>query len=93
MSDVRIAMRKEFWRELMNSPEMDAALLAEAKRAAADSDSRVGSPSHPKNLKNPNFVAKTVTRHGASSPYLIGLVIAANPRSMWKARRDGVLHQ
>lgn len=91
-ADVRLEMRREFWRELMASPELEAALLSEAERVAAESEARVGAPARHKDLRNPNFVAKTVTRHGKSSPYPVGLVIAANPRSMWKARHEGALH-
>ena len=92
-ADVRLELRREFWRELLNSPEVAAALLSEAERVASESDARVGQPARPRGLRNPNFTARTATRHGKSSTYLVGLVIAANPRSIWKARHDGALHQ
>lgn len=90
-ADVRLEMRREFWRELMASPELEAALLIEAEHVAAEAEARVGAPPRPKDLRNPNFVAMTATRYGKTSPYPVGLVIAANPRSIWKARHEGAL--
>lgn len=91
-SAVELRLNKRFWPELMNAAAMAAALQGEAERIAAASDAECGAPSRASNLRNPNFVARTAVRHGTSSPYIIGLVIAANPRSMWKSRHDGVLH-
>ena len=91
-SAVELRLNKRFWPEVMNSASMAAALQGEAERIAAASDAECGAPGRASNLRNPNFVARTAVRRGTASPYLIGLVIAANPRSMWKSRHDGVLH-
>lgn len=93
MSDVRVEFNRNYWASIMNSDAMRRRLQSEADRVAAASDARCGTPTRPRTFDNPNFVAKTDTRQGKSSPYLVGLVIAANPRSIWKANHAGVLHR
>lgn len=80
-----------FWPGVMTSGEMRSALQAAADLEAATARARAGQPHHPHQLRNPDFVAKTATRNGKDSQYLVGLVIAANPRSIYKSRHDGVL--
>lgn len=91
MSGVRVELNRSYWASLMNSPELQKRLQSAAERVAAASDARCGQPTRPRTFKNPNFVAETDTRQGRNSPYLVGLVIAANPRSIWKSTHDGVL--
>ena len=91
MSGVRVELNSSYWASLMNSPELRGRLQEKAEEVAAASDARCGEPARPRAFKNPNFAATTGTRQGRSSPYLVGLVIAANPRSIWKSRHDGVL--
>lgn len=80
-----------FWGECMTSPALKSALQEAADEAASAADARVGRPSRAAEYRNPDFVAKTAVRHGSSSDYLVGLVIAANPRSIYKSRHDGAL--
>lgn len=80
-----------FWPGVMTSPEMREALRDAAELYASSANARIGQPSRPKAFRNPNFVAKTAIRHGSDSNYYVGLVIAANPRSIYKARHDGAL--
>ena len=85
-SKVTLEWHKEFWGECMHSPQLAAALQAAAATESAKANARIGASSHQSDFKNPNFTTRVVTRNGTSSPYYVGLVIAANPRSIYKAR-------
>lgn len=87
MGAVELKWNREFWGECMHSPEMASALQSAAEGERAKAEARIGAPSRKANLRNPDFVSKVVTRHGKSSDYYVGLVIAANPRSIYKAKR------
>lgn len=89
---VSFKWNRSFWGECMTSPALKAALQSAAEERAAAADAGIGQPSRARDLRNPNFVAKTAIRHGTSSNYLVGLVIAANPRSIYKSRHDGALN-
>ena len=93
MSGSAVSFRwdRGFWPGVMTSGQMRSALQSAADLEAAAARARIGAPSHPHQLRNPDFVAKTATRRGSDSPYLVGLVIAANPRSIYKSRHDGAL--
>lgn len=86
MATVEFKWRKEFWGECFHSPQLAAALQVAADEKAAEAKSRIGAPSRKTNLRNPDFVSRVVTRKGTSSPYYVGLVVAANPRSIYKAK-------
>lgn len=88
---VRVEWDRRFWARYLRSEQVRSALQSAAGRIAAEADGRVGAPTRGQRLRNSNFAASVVTRHGASSEYLVGLVIAANPRSNWKALHDGAL--
>lgn len=90
-ASVSFKWNREFWGECMTSPQLVAALQAAATLEAGQAKARIGQPSRKTNFRNPDFVAKTATRHGRSSDYAVGLVIAANPRSIYKSRHDGAL--
>lgn len=83
---VTFKWNKAFWGECMTSPGMAAALQGAANVEMGRAESRIGTPSHKTNLRNPNFTTRVATRHGSSSDYFVGLVIAANPRSIYKAQ-------
>jgi hypothetical protein len=83
---VTFKWNKEFWGECMHSPQLAAALQEAADTKAGEAEAKIGEPSRATNLKNPNFVTKVATRNGTNSPYYVGLVIAANPRSIYKAQ-------
>lgn len=85
MGAVEFKWNREFWGECFHSPEMAAALQSAAEGEQSKAEARIGAPSRKTNLRNPDFVSKVVTRHGSSSDYYVGLVIAANPRSIYKA--------
>lgn len=80
-----------FWPGVMTSGEMRSALLQAADLYASAARARIGSPSRPRKFANPDFATRTAIRHGSTSNYYVGLVIAANPRSIYKARHDGAL--
>ena len=88
---VSLRWDRGFWPGVMTSGEMRSALQSAADLEAAAARARIGQPHHPHQFRNQDFVAKTATRRGSDSPYLVGLVIAANPRSIYKARHDGAL--
>ena len=90
-SAVTFRWDRGFWPGVMTSGEMRSALQAAANLEAAAARARLGQSNHPHQFRNPDFVAKTATRRGSDSPYLVGLVIAGNPRSIYKSRHDGVL--
>ncbi len=85
MAAVEFKWNRQFWGECMHSPELAAALQDAAEDEQEKAEARIGAPSRKTNLRNPDFVSKVVTRHGSSSDYYVGLVIAANPRSIYKA--------
>ncbi len=88
---VTFKWNRSFWGECMTSPALRAALQSAAEERAAVADAGIGQPSRAHGFRNPNFVAKTAIRHGTSSNYYVGLVIAANPRSIYKSRHEGAL--
>lgn len=88
---VSFKWNRSFWGECMTSPALKSALQSAAEELAGVADARVGQSSRHSEYRNHNFVAKTAIRHGASSNYLVGLVIAANPRSIYKSRHEGAL--
>lgn len=88
---VSFKWNRSFWGECMTSPALKSALQSAAEERASAADARVGQSSQHREYRNPNFVAKTAIRHGTSSNYLVGLVIASNPRSIYKSRHDGAL--
>lgn len=90
-SAVSFKWNRGFWPGVMTSAQMRGALLVAAEAEAAAARGRIGQPHHPHRFRNPNFTAAVVTRHGKDSPYLVGLVRAGNPRSIYKARHDGAL--
>lgn len=85
MAAVEFKWNRQFWGECMHSPELAAALQDAAEGEQEKAEARIGTPSRKTNLRNPDFASKVVTRHGSSSDYYVGLVIAANPRSIYKA--------
>lgn len=90
-SRVTFKWNKGFWGECMTSPQLRSALQSAAETQAAVAEARVGACPRRNNLRNDNFYATTATRHGSSSSYLVGLVKAGNPRSIWKSRHEGAL--
>lgn len=91
MSDVDIKVSRSFWSEYLTSQEVSEKLMAAAESVAARAESRIGTPSRPRTFDNPNFGTQVVVRHGKDGDYCVGLVIAANPRSIYKALHDGAL--
>ncbi len=92
-SKVTLEWNKEFWGECMHSPQLAAALQAAADEESANANARIGTSQHQADFKNPNFGTRVVTRKGTSSPYYVGLVIAANPRSIYKAQHGQAFKQ
>lgn len=82
---------RSFWGGCMTSPALKSALQSAADERASAAEAAIGQPSRAREYKNPDFVATTAIRRGKSSNYLVGLVIAANPRSIYKSRHDGAL--
>lgn len=91
MSAVTFKWNKGFWPGVMTSAELRSALQSAAGQKAAEASARIGQPSRPRSYKNDDFYADVVTRHGKSSDYLVGLVRAGNPRSIYKSIHDGAL--
>ncbi len=92
MSDtVTFKWNRGFWRETMNSAALASALQAAADEKAAAAEGKIGPSSRGHNFDNEDFYADVVTRHGKSSDYLIGLVRAGNPRSIYKSIHNGAL--
>ena len=92
MSDVDIKVSRSFWSEYLTSQEVSEKLMTAAESVAARAESRIGTPSQPRALRNPNFGTQIAVRHGKDGgTYCVGLVIAANPRSIYKALHDGAL--
>lgn len=88
---VSFRWNRDFWPGVMLSTEMQSALQGAADLYASAANARIGEPSVKKKYRNLNFATRTAIRHGSSSNYYIGLVIAANPRSIYKARHEGAL--
>ena len=86
MATVTFKWNKEFWGTCMTSAGMAAALQGAASVEAARAEAKIGTPSRPRSFENPNFSTRVAARHGKSSDYFVGLVIAANPRSIYKAQ-------
>ena len=91
MSAVTFKWNKPFWPGVMTSPELRSALQSAADQKAAEASARIGSTSRSRPYKNDDFYADVVTRHGKSSDYLVGLVRAGNPRSIYKSIYNGAL--
>lgn len=91
MGAVSFKWNSGFWPEVMNSGAMRSALQSAADQKASEARARVGTPSRPRDFRNADFSATVVTRHGKSSNYLVGLVRAGNPRSIYKSIHDGAL--
>lgn len=89
--EVRFDWNKAYWGEVMTSQATRSMLMDKAESVASAADSRVGSSPRAASYRNPNFVARVETRAGTRSQYCVGLVIAANPRSIYKASRGGIL--
>ena len=88
---VTFKWNRGFWSETMNSPALASALQAAADEKARAAESNIGSSARAGNFRNEDFYADVVTRHGKSSDYLVGLVRAGNPRSIWKSIYKGAL--
>ncbi len=86
-----IQWSQAFWPEVMNSGAMRSALQRAADEKASEAEARIGSSARADRFDNADFYADVVTRHGTSSNYLIGLVRAGNPRSIYKSIHDGAL--
>lgn len=81
-----------FWAEAMADPALSARLQSEAERLARAADARCGTGRNQASFKNrENYVAKVAKRSGTTASYPVGLVIAANPRSIYKSKHDGTL--
>lgn len=93
MAGVEFKPNGRFWAEAMADPALSARLQSEAERLARAADARCGDGKNQAGFRNrENFVAKVVQRSGQSASYPVGLVIAANPRSIYKAQHEGILH-
>ncbi len=89
---VTLKLNPRFWGEVMADEALSAQLASKAGEIASRADMACGQGKNQARFKNrANFAAKVVTRQGASSAYPVGLVIAANPRSIYKAQKDGIL--
>lgn len=89
---VTLKLNPKFWREVMGDEALAAQLRDKADEIASAADAACGQGKNQARFKNrENFVAKVVTRQGKSSAYPVGLVIAANPRSIYKAQKHGIL--
>ncbi len=86
MATVEFEWNKEFWGECFHSPQLASALQDAADEQAEAAQARIGTPNRNTNLRNPDFATRVVERKGKNSPYYVGLVIAANPRSIYKAK-------
>ena len=88
---VTFKWNKGFWGEIMTSAALASALQAAADEKAAAAESNIGFSARADNFYNEDFYADVVTRHGKSSDYLVGLVRAGNPRSIYKSIYNGAL--
>ncbi len=81
---------KEFWREVMTSQELRAALKGAADGEKSRLQGQLGASKAPRKFRNADFYSDTALRSGTNSPYYIGLVKAGNPRSIYKMRNKDI---
>ena len=91
MGAVSFKWNSGFWPEVMRGAALRSALQSAADEKASEAGARIGSSADGARFRNADFYADVVTRHGTSSNYLIGLVRAGNPRSIYKSIHDGAL--
>ena len=81
---VDIKFDKNGCRDLFLSDEVEQKLLEVANGVAANADAEIGTK---EDMRNPNFVAHSDKGKNCAR----AVVIAANPYSNYKARKNGVL--
>lgn len=87
MSEAKVVINKAVWREIFTSPEVVKALVDEAGKVAKAASAELGPSPRGHEYRNPNFgVAYRIGKNSA-----VAVVVAANPRSIWKSRNKGAL--
>lgn len=81
---------KDFWQEVMLSPELKASLQSAADTEKSRLQGQLGVSKTPHKFRNADFYSDTALRNGSNSPYYIGLVKAGNPRSIYKMRNKDI---